>query len=41
MRTLDQSLVSLYLEGIISGESLINLCNDKNEIWKLAGQVMA
>jgi twitching motility protein PilT len=41
MKTLDQSLVSLYLKGIISGESLVNLCNDKDEIQKLVGHVVA
>jgi twitching motility protein PilT len=41
MRTLDQSLVSLYLKGIISGESLVSLCNDKDEIEKLIGRVAA
>jgi twitching motility protein PilT len=41
MRTLDQSLVSLYLKGIISGESLVSLCNDRDEIEKLVGRVVA
>lgn len=39
MRTLDQSLISLYLKGIISGESLVNLCNDRDEIEKIVGHV--
>ena len=39
MRSLDQSLVSLYLKGIISGESLVRLCNDRDEIEKLIGKV--
>ena len=41
MKTLDQSLVSLYLKGIVSGESLVNLCNDRDEIEKLVGHVVA
>ena len=41
MKTLDQSLVSLYLKGSISGESLVNLCNDRDEIEKLVGHVVA
>jgi twitching motility protein PilT len=41
MKTLDQSLVSLYLKGIISGESLVSLCNDRDEIEKLVGHVVA
>jgi len=41
MKTLDQSLVNLYLKGIISGESLASLCNDKDEIEKLVGHIVA
>jgi len=41
MKTLDQSLVSLYLKGHISGESLVSLCNDRDEIEKLVGHVVA
>ena len=40
MQTLDQTLVSLYLKGIISGESLVRFCNDRDEIEKLVGKVM-
>ena len=39
METLDQSLVSLYLRGIITGESLVRFCNDKDEVEKLVGKV--
>jgi twitching motility protein PilT len=39
MGTLDQSLASLYLKGIISGESLVRWCNDKEEMDKLIGRV--
>ncbi len=38
METLDQSLVSLYLRGIIAGESLVRYCNDREEVDKLIGQ---
>ena len=39
MQTLDQSLVSLYLRGTITGESLVRFCNDKDEVEKLVGKV--
>ena len=39
MQTLDQALVSLYFREIISGESLLRFCNDKDEIEKLVGEV--
>lgn len=39
MRTLDQALISLYLKGIISAESLLRFCNDKEEIEKVVGRV--
>ena len=39
METLDQSLVTLYLRGIITGESLVRFCNDKDEVEKLVGKV--
>jgi twitching motility protein PilT len=39
MESLDQSLASLYLKGIISGESLVRWCNDKQEMDKLIGTV--
>lgn len=41
MEALDQSLVSLYLRGIIAGESLVKFCNDKDEVEKLVGKVPA
>ena len=37
MELLDQSLVNLYLEGIISRESLFAFCNDPDEIERLTG----
>jgi twitching motility protein PilT len=39
METLDQSLVSLYLREIITGESLIRFCNDREEVEKLVAKV--
>jgi twitching motility protein PilT len=39
METLDQSLVNLYLRGIITGETLVRYCNDKDEVEKLIGGV--
>jgi twitching motility protein PilT len=39
MITLDEALVNLYLKGIISGESLLSLCNDRQEVEKLIGKV--
>ena len=37
MQTLDQSLVDLYREGVISSESLLAFCNDRDEVEKLTG----
>jgi len=39
METLDQSLVSLYFREIITGESLIRFCNDREEVEKLIAKV--
>ncbi len=39
MITLDEALVSHYLKGNISGESLLSLCNDRTEVEKLIGKV--
>ena len=41
MQTLDQSLISLYLNGIISGENVLACCNDREEVEKLIGNGMA
>jgi twitching motility protein PilT len=35
MRTRDQSLVMLYLEGTISGEAVLNVCQDREEVERL------
>ncbi len=39
METLDQSLVSLYLRGIISGENLVKFCQNKDEVEDMVGKV--
>ncbi len=39
MKLLDQSLVNLYRQGIISSENLLAFCNDRDEIEKLIGEV--
>ena len=40
MIILDEVLVNLYLRGIISGESLLNLCNERQEVERLIGKVV-
>ena len=39
METLDQSLVSLYLRGIIAGESVVQFCHDKDAVEDMIGKV--
>jgi twitching motility protein PilT len=39
MESLDQSLVNLYLKGMISGEALTRYCQDREEVEKLIGRV--
>ena len=39
MISLDEALVSLYLRGVISGEVLLTVCNDRGEVEKLIGKV--
>lgn len=39
MMTLDQSLASLYLNGVISGESLTRFCQNREEIEDIIGNV--
>jgi len=39
MISLDEALVSLYLKRIISGETLLAFCNDRQEVEKLIGKV--
>jgi len=39
MISLDEALVSLYLRGTISGETLLATCNNRSEVEKLIGNV--
>ncbi len=39
METLDQSLVSLYLGGIITGENLVRYCQNKDEVEDMIGKI--
>jgi hypothetical protein len=39
MISMDEALVSLYLRRVITGESLLEVCNDKKEVEKLIGKV--
>ena len=39
MITLDEALASLYLKGIITGESVLDFCNDRGEVEKMIGKV--
>ena len=39
MISLDEALVDLYLKRKISGETLIDFCNDRQEVEKLIGRV--
>jgi len=41
MISLDEALVGLYLKGIITGESVLDFCNDRAEVEKLIGKVKA
>jgi twitching motility protein PilT len=41
MISLDESLVSLYLKRIITGEDLFTFCNDRQEVEKLVGRVQS
>ena len=41
MISLDEALVSLYLKGTITGESVLAYCNDRQEVEKLIGKVRA
>jgi twitching motility protein PilT len=40
MISLDEALVNLYLKGTISGETLLSICNDRQEVEKLIGKVV-
>jgi hypothetical protein len=39
MISLDEALVSLYLKGIINGKTVLDFCNDRQEVEKLIGKV--
>ena len=39
MISLDEALVNLYLERTISGETLLDHCNDRGEVEKLIGKI--
>jgi len=39
MISLDEALVDLYLKQIITGETLMNFCNDRQEVEKLIGRL--
>jgi twitching motility protein PilT len=39
MVSLDEALVSLYLKRIITGETLLDFCNERQEVEKLIGKV--
>jgi twitching motility protein PilT len=39
MISLDEALVSLYLKGTITGKSVFDFCNDRQEVEKLIGQI--
>jgi len=39
MISLDEALVSLYLKGIITGETVLHFCNDRTEVEKLIGKI--
>jgi len=39
MISLDEALVSLYLKGVVTGETVLNYCNDRQEVEKLIGKV--
>jgi twitching motility protein PilT len=41
MISLDEALVSLYLKGTITGETVLDYCNDRQEVEKLIGKVKA
>jgi len=39
MQTLDQSLIDLYVRGLIDGKNLLAVCNDRSEIEKTIGEI--
>jgi len=41
MCTMDQSLARLYVQGIISGETLMEFCHNKDEVEEITGRRLA
>ena len=39
MICLDEALVDLYLRQIITGETMMKFCNDRQEVEKLVGRL--
>jgi len=39
MITLDEALVSLYLDKTITAKTMLDFCNDQKEVEKLVGRV--
>jgi twitching motility protein PilT len=39
MISLDEALVNLYLKGTISGKTVLDFCNDRQEVEKLIGKI--
>jgi twitching motility protein PilT len=39
MISMDEALVNLYLKGIITGKSVLEVCNDRAEVEKLIGKI--
>jgi twitching motility protein PilT len=39
MISLDEALVSLYLKGTITGKTVLDFCNDRQEVEKLVGKI--
>ena len=40
MISLDEALVGLYLKGIITGKTVLDFCNDRQEVEKLVGKII-
>lgn len=39
MRILDESLVELYAQKVITGKTLLSACNDRSEVEKILGEI--
>jgi twitching motility protein PilT len=40
MISLDEALVDLYLQGVINGKTVLDSCNDRQEVEKLVGKII-